>query len=223
MFIQAHAGRRPTSDRLVREEVGLLLGNPVTLHQLAPDGGSGLIILLCGKGNDSDHGQATVVQLSGLEGEDLFLRFSGEEVQGIEAEITREVVILDLAGTTGVSPSDGDTVGLADSDGGQDELPESGEDLFNTLELDKGVNTVEGGEDWAPLLSNDPTEGSKHGDTAVGELGFAESLGFINGEGGRRSESERVPEVDTGLTGGGRDTRESQHVFFAGRGALDGL
>jgi hypothetical protein len=147
---------KPTNEQtnsLIREEVGLFLGDDVTLDEFAPDRGVLLDIFLGGESNNGNHGKTAVVELSSLHEVKLFLIF-GAEVQGIETEVTRDVRVLDLVNVLGVVVTTRDSETFGDTNAEEQDFPELREDGLDSLETAERGNTSDTVEKRMPLLSD---------------------------------------------------------------------
>ena len=111
-----------------------------------------------------------------------------------------------------------DSETFADTNAEEEYLPELREDGLNSLETGergRSSNTIE---ERMEFLSHDPTEGSKHGHTAMSDLSLAVTLGLRDGEGRGLGELQGIEESH-----GCTDAGEGEHVVLAtgaGSGSL---
>jgi hypothetical protein len=145
---------------LVREKVGLFLGDDVALNQFTPDGSILFNILLSSKGSNGNHSQAAVVEFPGLHEVKLFLIFRAE-TQGIETEVTRDIRLLDLVNVLGIVVTTGDTESFTDTNAKEKDLPELREDSLNSLETAERRDSTDTVEKRMPFLSDQLQVGKK--------------------------------------------------------------
>jgi hypothetical protein len=165
------------------------------------------------------HGEAAVLELLGLHGDELG-RVLGLEAEGVEAEVAGDVVGAEEAGLV-----DGDVAGAhpaplgaveLDLGNGEDEgRPERSGDLGQVGDgraLDGGIEEEARSLDG---LADKESDGGQHGDAAVRELGLAVPLQGVGV--GLGSESKGVEDAD-----GGEGARDGVEAEGGDRGRGDG-
>ena len=138
---------------------------------------------------NAKHGKAAVLELLGAHGVEG-IGISGLEAEGIEAQVTVDVVLLQVGhgglgvagvGLVGSLPASDDRLALNQGDEEQHELPEVAVDVVSLLELVDGGAGDLAIEEGVHELTHDEPEGGDHGHTAVLELGLADLLDVSGG------------------------------------------
>ena len=154
---------------------------------------------LCQETCSSNHSQAAIVQLLVLHLEEA-LSVLGHEVEGVETEVAGDVVGLELSRLVdgvvgGILPTLLEAECLGGTDGGHEQGPEDRRHLGDVGDGRAGDLRVEEEGRALHLLTDEETDGGKHGDTAVGQFSLAVAVhGSIVGT---LSEAEGV-KVDIG-------------------------